>query len=192
MRASYYHRTPMDQPTALLIATTGLVVATGVLAWFTWGLWQETKAARQPQVVAFIDFVTHNYGELRFVNAGTGAALNLDITYGGEGGEQRRLNEPVMVAGDGLSYKLLSVLENEASEGESLDNVLEMFPAMLVSGTYEDVRGHSYEICQRLEFGSLHEEAKRGRRLSAFRGPLLPFYQLVSDIRDELRKIARK
>ena len=81
-----------------------------------------------------------------------------------------------MVAGDGLSYKLLSVLESEASEGESLDNVLEMFPAMLVSGTYEDVRGHSYEISQRLEIGSLHEEAKRGSRLRAFRGPLLPFY----------------
>lgn len=182
----------MDQPTALLIATTGLVVATGVLAWFTWGLWQETKATRQPQVVAFIDFVTHNYGELRFVNAGAGAALNLDITYGGEGGERRRLNEPVMVTGDGLSYKLLSVLEREASEGESLDNVLKVFPAMLVSGTYKDVRGHRYEISQRLEIGSLHDEAKRGRRLRAFRGPLLPFYQLVSDIRDELRKIARK
>lgn len=183
----------MDQPTALLIATTGLVVATGVLAWFTWGLWQETKAARQPGVVAFIDFVTHNYGELRFVNAGSGPALNLDITYGGEGGEQRRLNEPVMVAGDGLSYKLLSVLESEASEGgEGLDSILKVFPAMLVSGTYEDVRGHAYEISQRLEIGALHEEAKRGRRLRAFRGPLLPFYQLVSDIRDELRKIAKQ
>jgi hypothetical protein len=182
----------MDQPTSLLIATTGLVVATAVLAWFTWGLWQETKAARQPQIVAFIDFVTHNYGELRFVNAGFGAALNLDITYGGEGGEQRRLNEPVMVAGDGLSYKLLSVLESEASERESLDNVLKVFPVMLASGTYEDVRGHTYEISQRLDIGSLHDEAKRGRRLRAFRGPLLPFYQLVSDIRDELRKVARK
>ena len=97
-----------------------------------------------------------------------------------------------MVAGDGLSYKLLSVLEREASEGESLDNVLKVFPAMLVSGTYEDVRGHSYEISQRLEIGSLQEEAKRGRRLRAFRGAFLPFYKLVSDIRDELRKIAKK
>jgi hypothetical protein len=180
----------MDHPTALLVATTGLVVATGVLAWFTWGLWRETRAARQPRVVAYIDFVTHNYGELRFVNAGAGAALTLDITYGGEGGEQRRLSEPVMVAGDGLSYKLLSVLEREASDGESLDNVLKVFPAVVVSGTYEDVRGHTYEVNQRIDIGALHEEAKRGRRLRAFRGPLLPFYQLVSDIRDELKKIA--
>lgn len=84
------------------------------------------------------------------------------------------------------------MLESEASEGESLDNVLNVFPVMLVSGTYEDVRGHTYEISQRLDVGSLHEEAKRGRRLRAFRGPLLPFYQLVSDIRDELRKVARR
>lgn len=182
----------MDQPTVLLIVTAGLVVATSVLAWFTWGLWQETKAARQPQVVAFIDFVTHDYGELRFVNAGSGAALNLDITFGGEGGEQRQLNEPVMVPGDGLSYKLLSVPESEASKGERLASFLEVFPAMLVSGTYEDVRGQSYEISQRLEVGSLHEEAKRGRRLRAFRGPLLPFYQLASEIRDELRKITNQ
>ena len=79
--------------------------------------------SEQPQLVAFIDFVTYNYGQLRFVNAGSGAALNLDITYGGEGGEQRSLNEPVMVAGDGLSYKLLSVLESEASEGEGLGHL---------------------------------------------------------------------
>ena len=181
----------MDSQTALLVATIGLVVATGVLAWFTWGLWQETKASRQPRLVAYIDFFPPDHGEIRFVNAGTGSALNLDITFAAEGGELRRFNPPVVLPGDGLNYHLLSTLDTESKpDVKGLGKTIEAFPAMVVDGTYQDVRGHNYILSQRLEVADLWNEAKRGRRLAAFRGPLLPFYTLVESLRNEVRQLA--
>ena len=180
----------MDSQTALLIATIGLVGATGVLAWFTWGLWQETKASRQPRLVAYIDFFPPDHGEIRFVNAGAGSALSLDITFAAEGGELRRFNPPVVLPGDGFNYHILSTLDTESNPVKGLDKTIEAFPAMVVDGTYQDVRGHTYNLSQRLDIGELWKEAKRGRRLAAFRGPLLPFYTLVESLRDEVRELA--
>lgn len=180
----------MDPQTALQIATIGLVVATGVLAWFTWGLWQETKASRQPRLVAYIDFFPPDHGEIRFVNAGAGAALNVDITFAAEGGELRRLNPPVVLPGDGLNYHLLSTLDTESNpDVKGLRKMIEAFSTMVVDGTYQDVRGHTYNLNQRLDIGELWNEAKRGRRLAAFRGPLLPFYTLVESLRNEVRQL---
>ena len=181
----------MDSQTALLIGTTGLVIATGVLAWFTWGLWQETKAARQPRLVAYIDFFPPDHGEIRFVNAGAGAALDVDITFAAEGGEVRRLNPPVVLPGDGLNYHLLSTLDAKSNpDVKGLGKTVEAFPAMAVDGTYRDVRGRIYNLDQRLDIAELWNEAKRGRRLAAFRGPLLPFYTLVESLRNEIRQLA--
>jgi len=181
----------MDPQTSLLTATIGLVAATGVLAWFTWGLWQESKASRQPRLVAYIDFFPPDHGEIRFVNAGAGSALNLDITFAAEGGELRRLNPPVVLPGDGLNYHLLSALDTESKpDVKGLGKTIETFPAMVVEGTYQDVRGHIYDLEQRLDLGELWNEAKRGRRLAAFRGPLLPFYTLVESLRNEVRQLA--
>jgi hypothetical protein len=181
----------MDSQTALLLATVGLVVATAVLAWFTWGLWSETKASRQPLLIASIDFFPPDHGEIRFVNAGAGSAVSVDVTFAAEGGEARRLNPPAILPGDGLNYHLLSTLDKEAKpEIKGLGQTVEAFPTMVVDGTYQDVRGHSYDLRQRLDISELWEEAKRGRRLAAFRGPLLPFYTLVESLRDEVRRLA--
>jgi len=180
----------MDSQTALLITTIGLVIATGVLASFTWGLWRETKAARQPRLVAYIDFFPPDHGEIRFVNAGTGSALDVDITFAAEGGEVRRLNPPVVLPGDGLNYHLLSTLDTESNpEVKGLGKTVEAFPVMVVDGTYRDVREHIYKLNQRLDIAELWNEAKRGRRLAAFRGPLLPFYTLLESLRNEVRQL---
>jgi len=170
-----------DPQTALLIATVGLVATTGVLAWFTWGLWQETKASRQPRLVACIDFFPPNHGEIRFVNAGTGSAFNLDITFTAEGGGLRRLNPPVVLPGDGLNYHLLSTLDTESNpDVKGLSKTVEAFPAMVIDGTYQDVRGHTYNLNRRLDIAERWNEAKRGRRLAAFRGPFLPSIHSLS------------
>ena len=144
----------IDPLTALLIATIGLVAATGVLAWFTRGLWQETKASRQPRLVAYIDFFPPDHGEIRFVNAGSGSALDVDITFAADGGELRRLNPPVVLPGDGLNYHLLSTLDTESNpDVKGFGKTVEAFPAMLVDGTYQDVRGNTYKLNQRLDIG---------------------------------------
>lgn len=91
---------------AVLGMSVALRLATTVLAWFTRGLWRETRAARWPRMVASLDIFPPSHGELRFVNAGAGATL--DVRFVAEGGEQRRCAEPVVLSGEGQNFDLLS------------------------------------------------------------------------------------
>lgn len=175
---------------ALVISSIALGIATVVLAFFTCLLWRETRAARQPRIVASLDIIGPNYGELRIVNAGAGAALDVDITFSAHGGEQRRWAESVVMPGDGVNFNLLSSAEEEENKAaRELDGFIETFQTVEVSGSYKDVQTKNYPLQQTVDVRSQWDEAKRAHRLAAFRGPLLPFYDLVRDIRDSLRDI---
>ncbi|HJQ94677.1 MAG TPA: hypothetical protein VJ935_03085 [Acidimicrobiia bacterium] len=92
-----------------------------------------------------------------------------------------------------MNYHLLSTLDTETNpDVKGLGKTVEAFPAMVVDGTYQDVRGHTYKLDQRLDIADLWNQAKRGRRLAAFRGPLLPFYTLVESLRNEVRQLASR
>jgi hypothetical protein len=73
---------------------------------------------------------------------------------------------------------------------KGLDQTADAFPAIEISGQYQDVRGKSYAIQQTLELRTRWDEAKGSRRLAAYRGPLLPFYELVQSIKKALEHIA--
>lgn len=179
--------------TALVISSAGLVIVTLVLAWFTALLWTETKAARRPRVIAALDYIGPNYGELRIVNAGAGAAIDIDISFDPEGGEQRRWTEPVLLPGDGVNFNLLSRAEESAHpKAKELDGFIEVFGVLNVSGGYNDVRDKSYTIEQKVNVEDLWSETKRAVRLASYRGPLLPFYQLIESIKKSLEAIASK
>ncbi|MFV2070890.1 MAG: hypothetical protein ACC645_28320 [Pirellulales bacterium] len=176
---------------AIVVLSSALTLATAVLAWFTWGLWRETKAARQPRLVASIDLLPPNHGELRIVNAGTGSALAVSITFGLEGGEQRRWAESVVLQNDARNFHLMS--EDDESRNpdvKGLNAVVGAFPTMTVDGNYEDVRGEDYVIQQALDIRAWWQDAKNSRQLAAFRGPLLPFHESLQSIKDSLKKIA--
>jgi hypothetical protein len=90
------------------------------------------------------------------VNAGAGAALDVDITFAAEGGEVRRLSPLVVLPGDGLNHHLLSTLDTESNpDVKGLGKTVEAFPVMMVDGTYRDVRGHIYNLNQRLDIAEL-------------------------------------
>lgn len=178
---------------ALVATSVVLGLATIVLALFTALLWMETKAARQPRIVASLDYIAPNYGELRIVNAGAGAAIDIDISFDPAGGEQRRWTEPVLLPGDGVNFNLLSRAEESAHpKAKELDGFIEVFGVLKVSGSYHDVRDKSYPIEQTVDVEDLWSETKRAVRLAAYRGPLLPFYQLLDPMKKSLEKIASK
>jgi hypothetical protein len=164
----------------LVTSSVALGIATVVLAFFTYRLAQETRAARQPRMVASLDLIAPNYGELRIVNAGAGAAIEVDITFAASGGEERRWTESVVMPGDGVNFNLMSSSderEHPDAKGD-LDHFIEAFTVVEVSGSYEDVRGKKYSLDQVVDVKSQWAEAKRASRLAAFRGPLLPFYEV--------------
>lgn len=178
---------------ALILTSIALVIATVVLAFFTYRLWQEARIAREPRIVASLDLIAPNYGELRIVNAGAGAAIDVDITFSAKGGEQRKWAESVVMPGDGVNFSLLSHAEEEEHPAATkLDGFGQAFGVMEVSGTYSDVQGKPYSpLDQIVDIKAQWDEAKRANRLAAFRGRLLPVYKLVKDIRDALRDINR-
>jgi hypothetical protein len=144
-------------------------------------------------VVASLDLFPPNHGELRFVNAGAGAALAVDITFAAEGGEQRRWAEPVVLSGDGQNFHLLSQGDQETNpDAKGLDFIIEAFPTLSIDGHYEDVRGETYVLQQTLDIRAQWSEAKGSRRLAAFRGPFLPFYELLRSIKDSMQKISER
>lgn len=175
---------------ALLASSIALVIATVVLAIFTYQLWKETLGARQPQMVASLDWFPPSHVELRLTNAGAGPALSVDLTFRPEGGEERRWAEPVVMPNEGYNVHWLSRHEEESGKG--LTYIIENHPTMNVSGEYQDVRGRTYSIDQTLDVKTQNEEARAARRLVAFRGPLLPFYELLKDLRDELQGIRQQ
>ena len=176
---------------AILALSLALTLATIVLAWFTWGLWRETKAARRPRLVASVDLIPPNHGELRIVNAGAGAALNVDIGFGFEGCEQRRWGESVVLPSEGRNFHLLSEDDEKKNPGiKDLDSISEALPIMMVGGTYEDVRGERYALEQTLDIRFRWSEAKGSRQLATFRGPLLPLYESLRSIKESVGKIA--
>lgn len=181
--------------TALVMSSIGLAIVTVFLAWFTALLWREAKAARQPRVVASLDYIgAPNYAELRVVNAGAGAAIDIDITFDPEGGEKRRWTEPVIMPGEGVNFKLLSRAdESEHPDARNdLGGFIEVFGALNVRGTYSDVRDQPYTIAQKVDVDALWSGSKRSVRLAAYRGPLLPFYQQLEGLKEALQTIASR
>lgn len=174
---------------ALAISLFALL-ATIALAVFTYRLWMETRAARQPHMVASLDWFPPSHVELRLTNAGAGPALSVDLAFQPEGGETRRWSEPVVTPNDGYNVHWLSRQEEEAGRG--IDYIAERHPTMRVSGKYRDVLGAEYAIDQMLDVRTQWEESRAARRLVAFRGPLLPFYQLLKEVKDELRRTRRQ
>lgn len=66
------------------------------------------------------------------------------------------------------------------------------FGEMRISGTYTDVMGETYFLDQIIDVGSMWNQTTHAVKLRAYRGPLLPFYQEVTDIKRALRKIAKR
>lgn len=178
---------------ALAISSIALVIATVVLGLFTYRLWRETRAARQPRLVASLDFVAPNYGEVRLVNAGTGAATHIEVTLQPAGGQARRWTESVLLSGEGVNFKL--VTDQEDSEHpktqSDLERFIEVFGQLHVQGTYHDVVDKEYPIDQTIDVGETWGQTKQAVQLRAYRGPLLFFYQEVVKIRETLQKLIK-
>ena len=173
-----------------LWASVALALATGALVFYTFRLWNEARLARAPRIVAMLDYIGPNYGELRLVNAGAGAAIAVDVSIQARDGELRKWTDSVVLPGDGANFNLLSSQDEEAhKEVRHLDDFVERFAYIEVRGSYTDVAGKSYELEETVDVRMQWNEAKRAGRLAAYRGPARPFYELTRDIRDELRRI---
>ena len=177
----------------LLVATIVLALATVVLALFTWRLWQETKAARQPRIVASLDLVIPMYGELRIANAGVGVALAVDITFSAQpGGEQRRWRPAVVLSGEGANFGLLSQSEQtQHPKVQDLDPITELFTSVSITGTYVDVRGKKYTIDQTLQLASEWGVMKAANQIAAVRGPMRQLHDAVVSMDKSLKKLAQ-
>jgi hypothetical protein len=178
--------------TGLLVSSVVLVLVTGVLAWVTGALWLETKAARRPRLVATLDVVGGMLGELRIVNAGTGAALNVDVSFSPEpSGTERRWRTAAVLSGAGVSFDLVSDDDQARAglEGDKLDALVDAFPRIRVVGSYEGARGEEYDLDQTLDLAGEWSAAIAAEQLASFRGPMQPLYHIAESVEKSLRSL---
>jgi hypothetical protein len=134
--------------------TAALVLVTGYYAWQNRQMVKEMRAARAVAVMPKLAItMTHIGPDLWFptvVNAGPGAALDVDVEIALEpgAGDRRRWRAAVMAPGERHEF----FIREESGQGlEHLGKVVERYEEVTLRGSCTDVLGNLPVITERME-----------------------------------------
>lgn len=170
---------------AQLITSIALLAATVVLAVYTANLWLEARAARLPRVVGNLYLLPPSFGELRVVNAGQGAAFDVEVEFGAVGDERRHWSTAVLLPGEGWNFKLHS-----SGEYESLNQWSGKYQQFTVSARYADIRGKVTDSTDTLELEQMWRQVAGSHQLAPYRGPLAPILDEVEKLTKAMQSLA--
>jgi hypothetical protein len=149
---------------ALITETGGLVLATGVLAWFTRDLaqqarlaWVEARRTRQEMersrelgvrpVLAFdVHVAGGKVGLLLLRNVGRGPALDVTLGFNFWGEDVRQWSERSIEPGESHQFKLPEPLLSDIWQARDTEFAVD------VSGQMTDVQGHMIEVSDSIDF----------------------------------------
>lgn len=171
-------------------ATAILALATIGLMAFTWLLRNETRRSRMPRVVARLDLFAGNYGEIQIINAGNGAAHDVTVAIDSAQHRRRDWQTPLMMPGEIANFPILIDDDDPQSVPRRMDQIAELVPSIALRISFEDIQRKRTTDLQTLDVAATWLAAKTSQQLAAYRGPLLPFYDLVKSASAALDRMA--
>lgn len=141
---------------AIVVLTAALVIATFLYQRDTHRMADEMRRARGAQVIPRLVLVPRPLGAgntfWRVVNVGIGPALRVDVRITPEpGGISRRWISPVVVPGETHDFIPWSTEEDKDRDLVNIDNAIELFSYLRLSGTCRDALGEVHEIDERVD-----------------------------------------
>lgn len=160
-----------------------LVAGTHELAKETKALVEEARTARRPHVVATLQVLPPKLGELRILNAGASAALQISLRFWPlPSGIIRSWSFPVLSSGESVNFAL-----SPGDPSATIIDFLNQYHSVIVKGSYVDGFGSEFEIDDEINVRHMWQDLREADQLAAARTHEGMQIEALKGISEEIR-----